>query len=197
MTKPRQRFIVPHRGISSVIIACLMLRSTQAQPNSTDVELHSLISTDWEFQLQHFPALSRFTQDRRWLGTWPDLSREGIRSMEQNARNSLVALRKINQSDLSANALLDYQLFERELLNRMEEISLKAFLTPFQQIDRFGPSALNVLGYIGSERSPLTIDELKQCVRRLNTFPEYLDQQIQLLRDAKAEEMFPSRERVQ
>lgn len=105
----------------------------------SDRQLYALIAADWEFQKQQSPALAQFSGDRRWMNSWPDLRRSRVGALAKKDRERLAALRRIDANSLSQPAKLDYRLFERELVNRQEEVAVKAYLSHFWQFERFGP----------------------------------------------------------
>ncbi|MBC8164540.1 MAG: DUF885 domain-containing protein, partial [Bryobacteraceae bacterium] len=163
--------------------------------NST--RLYSLIAADWEFQKRYSPTLADLAQERPQGNQWPDLSEASIRAFRENDRKGLAQVRQIDLRGLSDEARLDHRLFERELLARMDEWDLSAHLTSLGEFGRFGPSALNLLSTIQSERPPSSLAELKQRAIRLQTFPNYVVEQISIMRQAGRLKMYPPRELVQ
>ena len=157
--------------------------------------LQSLIQADWEYQKRHSPALAEVAGDRRWIDRWPDLSPTAVRKREDHDRATLEHLRVIRRDIRSESDRLTYDLFERELQARLEEFRVGLFRTPFRELV-WGPSALRLMDYVRSETAPASLTEYEQRVQKLKSLPDYINQQISLLRRAKQERMVPGKELV-
>lgn len=161
-------------------------------PPVGDNQLYELIASDWNIQKEHSPALAQFSGDRLRMNAWPDLSEPQLARLAKEDRERLRSLRSISRAKLSHTAQLDYALFERALLNRLQEFRVNAHLTPFWQFERLGPSALRLMPYVDSAMPPATIDELRGRVQRLRGFPKYASQEIERLRRSRRQGMMPS-----
>jgi uncharacterized protein (DUF885 family) len=185
------------RAARALILCCLALVlwggkiAAEEVPRAGDERLYGLIRADWEYLKQHAPAVAQFAGDWRYMNSWPDLSSSSIRALRKYDRDRLAELRNITSKSLSETARLDYRLFERELLNREKKYTARAYLTHFWQFDRFGPSALRLLTFVASEPPPTEAQHFRARVHRLNTFNRYVDQQIELMREAGRRNVAP------
>lgn len=166
----------------------------EVQP--ADKQLYDLIARDWADQKEYSPALAQFTGDRSRMNAWPDLSEPRRTRLAKQDLDRLASLRGISSRKLTPTARVDYLLFERELLNRQQEFRAKAHLTSFWQFDRFGPAVLRLIPFVGSAPPPETADELRGRVSRLRAFPQYVTQEIDLLRRSREQRMLPAKEVV-
>jgi len=179
-------------GAAGTLLAQPFLQEVQP----ADKQLYDLIASDWADQKDYSPALAQFTGDRSRMNAWPDLSELRRTRLAKQDLDRLASLRGISSRKLTPTARVDYLLFERELLNRQQELRAKAHLTSFWQFDRFGPAVLRLIPFVGSAPPPEAADELQGRVSRLRAFPQYVAQEIDLLRRSREQRMLPSKELV-
>ncbi len=132
------------------------------------------------------PPRRRSYGDRRYNDRWPDLSQQALERRHRDDQAALAALAAIDRDDLDTLDQVNYDLFQRNLQNRLD-------------IYRFGRQSL----YGGNEATPMnqrdgvqTAYDLAESLRfereqdyrdwisRLQRFGVYVDQTIALFQDA-------------
>jgi prolyl oligopeptidase len=139
--------------------------------------LRALFESDWEETLREAPTFASHLGDPRYNDRWPDVSPEAIARRQTRRRERLRELRAIPVDELSTADRLDHRLFGRQLEVDIAGEPFQAHLMP-----------LDMRGGIQDESSladSLSFDDVKaydDWLRRIETFPVYLQQTIALLR---------------
>ncbi len=161
------------------ILPVLLSAQSRVQQNPGE-HLQALVRADWESAK---PAPDR----------WPDLSPDGLRNREAQDRATLLALHALSRDSLSGEGRTLYDLLEWDLSRRLEQFRLRLYLTPFWNDVRFGQSILGIYAAF-SQPAPTSPAEYELRIRKLESFPSYVQQHIRLMRQAIQVRMMPSRE---
>ena len=146
--------------------------------------LHDLFAAAWDRDMQDRPEEASEMGDRRWNDLWTDKSLEAYARRDRHNQEVLAQLAKIDRSTLNKTDQLNYDLFQKRYLDRVEQYKFHWFLMSFNQ--REGPQTSDELG------DSLRFDSLKDYsdwLTRMHTFPAHLDQEIALLRQGIRERM--------
>jgi uncharacterized protein (DUF885 family) len=146
--------------------------------------LHDLFAAAWEQEMQEHPEEASLLGDRRWNDRWTDKSLEAYARRDHGNQDVLARLKKIDRSALSKTDQLNYDLFEKRFLDRVEQHESHWFLMSFNQ--REGPQSIDDLG------SSLRFEALKDYedwLARMRELPTRLNQEIALLREGMREHM--------
>jgi uncharacterized protein (DUF885 family) len=162
------------------ILALLLCAPSSAEQYSGE-RLRALVRADAES--------GRPAPDR-----WPDLSPDALRYRETHDRVTLETLLLIPRDSVGGDDRTLYDLFERQLMRRLEQFRVRLYLTPFWQDARFGVPALRLPEAIRAQGAPATIEEAQRLLHKLEAFPTYAAQAIALLRAGKAARLLPARE---
>jgi len=153
-------------------------------PANATKALHDLFAAAWEQQMQEDPEHASELGDRRWNDRWMDRSPEA--QARRNAANKevLAKLAKIDRSSLSKTDQLNYDLFQKRYLDRLEQYKVRWFLMSFNQ--REGPQTSDDLG---SSLRFETVKDYEDWLARLRAVPTAMDQFTALLREGIKERM--------
>ena len=175
------------RTIISLTLCILAAGAAAAQtPESAAASLHKLFESDWERRLQEEPARASRLGDHRYNDRWPDLSEPAMARRHQADRAVMAALLEIDRSKLDALDQVNYDLFRRNLQNRLD-------------IHRFGRQPL----YGSNERVAMNQrdgiqtaydlaeslnfskeQDYRDWITRLQRFGVYVDQTIGLFQES-------------
>lgn len=156
-----------------LLIACIpLLAQTPAQ------SLKQLFDEDWEYTLKRDPVQASQLGDLRYNSLWPDVSLSAITQDHERARQMLRRLQAIPRTRLSAADQLNYDLFQQQYKDYLASIVFQRYLVPMNT-------------YYGIHYADNRVDDFpfsnaqqyRDYVKRLETFPQYMDQTIALLRE--------------
>ena len=161
-----------------VIFPVMML----AAENEATKALHDLFDRDWEYQMEQNPLWASFLGDRRWNDKWQDESLSAIHARYEHARKMLKELHQVDRGQLSPQDRVSYEVFEYSQKNMVEG-------------EQFKWDLVRTNTYSGIQTAEREVDELRfetlkdydDWLARLRAFPEYLDQNIKLMRQGMKE----------
>jgi uncharacterized protein (DUF885 family) len=146
--------------------------------------LHHLFSAAWDYDMQERPEEASELGDRRWNDRWADKSLEAYARRNRHNQDLLTELTKIDRNTLNKTDQLNYDLFRKHYLDRLEQYKFHWFLMSFNQ--REGPQTIDDLG---SSLRFETLKDYEDWLTRLRGVPAYLDQTTALLRQGIRERM--------
>lgn len=158
-----------------------------AKPAVTDEALQKFLDAEWEYQMEQNPTWASSLGDRRWNDRWEDESLDAIRKREEHTRDALERLKKIDRASLSPADQLNYDLFKKDLENDIAGFRFRRYLLPINQ--RGGIQTADEL----TERLRFeTLKDYEDWIARLRAFPEWMQQNIALMKEgAKERIMWP------
>ena len=158
--------------IGWMIMAALPLAAADA-----GTDLHNLLAREWEARLQRDPVFASSLGDKRYQDRWADESLAAKERAHQEDEALMAALKAILPSELNAVDQVNYRLFERALADRMERYRLRWHLVPLNQ-----RGGIQTAEQIADEIRFETVQDYRAWLARIDAFPVYMDQTIQLMR---------------
>jgi uncharacterized protein (DUF885 family) len=146
--------------------------------------LHELFATAWDHDMQERPEEASELGDRRWNDRWTDYTPEAYARRDAYNRQVLARLARVDRNGLSKADQLNYDLFQKRYLDRLEQYKFHWFLMSFNQ--REGPQTSDDLG---SSLRFETVKDYEDWLARLRAIPTALDQFTLLLRQGMRERM--------
>src|SRR4051812_11858021 len=144
-----------------------------------------LVESEWQYILEQNPTWASELGDRRWNARWPDLSPANRAAREQHDRNVLrVLTEEIHRDKLPPADALNYDLFRKRYEMIIEGYPLNWELIPLDQ--RGGIQSEDSLVDTLRFETPSDYDDY---LARLRTFPKYMDETIQIMREGVAAHM--------
>jgi uncharacterized protein (DUF885 family) len=141
-------------------------------------ELHALFNEAWESELKENPFFATSVGERRYDALLPSVRVEDQARRAAVRRALLKRLTDIDRPALSDVDRVSYDMFERQLLDRLSEFEFKTYEMPINADWGF---------HIGFARLPddmmlRSARDYENYLARLRAFPDYVDQQIQVMR---------------
>ncbi|MCH7821483.1 MAG: DUF885 domain-containing protein [Proteobacteria bacterium] len=138
-------------------------------------EFAALLDEAWEWQLKSYPLFASRLGDRRYNDQWTDRSLDATEARHEQTRAFLRRVYAIDRSALSDADQLNYELFRRELQNKVDGIAFHGHLMPFNH--RGGVQNLdnntNTLNFS-------TVRDYEDWLSRLSKVGEVVEQVIEL-----------------
>src|SRR5690349_10018652 len=163
-------------------LAGLFISPAFAAKKPANAPLIKLFDQVWQEDLADDPISATALGDTRYNDKLPDMTQATIDA--HNARNftRLQALRKVPRDKLEKADQLNFDLFEREINERINEANFKAYLYSLRSTD--GPQLLTEV----SEFAPFnTVKDYDNWIARINASGVYFDQWIALFQGALTE----------
>jgi uncharacterized protein (DUF885 family) len=148
------------------------------QPADPSARLHALFERTWQWELDESPLAATALGDRRGNDRWDDLSLQAFERRQAYRREVLAALAAIPRDQLAARDRTHYDVFKYQY-----ELAVEAYAHRYHLI--------RVATYDGVQNAEQLVDNLpfatvgdyEQWLRRLERFPAYIGQNIDLLRE--------------
>jgi uncharacterized protein (DUF885 family) len=142
-------------------------------------QLHALFDEEWAFHLKENPLLATSAGHHQYNDLLPSVT---VADQERRARFSREMLRRlaiIDRSQLSDEDRINYDMFKRELQDNLADFEYKTYLVPILVDNGF---------HIGFARLPnrvplATVQDYENYIKRLQAFPQYMQQHIALMRE--------------
>ena len=162
-----------------LLLVFLLAARALSQPASEAAQsLHQLFDREWEYQMEHNPVRASLLGDRRWNDKWPDVSSAMIHDEYQHAREVLNQLQAIARTQLSPQDQISYDVFDYNIAEYAEGERYKWYLI---RTNTFS-GIQTVEGLVNSLRFE-TVKDFEDWIGRMNSFPHYLDQNVDLMRE--------------
>jgi uncharacterized protein (DUF885 family) len=168
-----------------VFLFLVLGTSGQAIPRpAASKALHDLFAAAWDHDMQQRPEEASEMGDRRWNDRWMDRSPEAYALRDGHNREVLAKLAKIARNGLNKTDQLNYDLFQKRYLDRLEQYKFHWYYLIFNQ--REGPQTSDDLA---SSLRFETLQDYEDWLARLRAVPVELDQFTALLRQGMRERM--------
>jgi uncharacterized protein (DUF885 family) len=169
-----------------VIRCCLVLAlvamtaSPRAQTPDSDAgaRLHALFDREWEWELSESPLMASGLGDLRWNDKWDDISLAALERRQHHREAVLEEVKAIDRAELSPADRTHFDVFRYQYEMTVEGFKHRYYL-------------IRTDTYAGVQNSEQIVDTLRfetekdyeDWLARLETFPNYVDQNIALMRE--------------
>lgn len=141
------------------------------QSNKPLAQLNGLYNDYWEYVLREYPTLATYFGDHRYDGALEDISPEAYDKRVSETRSFLGRLRSYSKP-ASGTDRLNYELFERDLSDQIEEAGFRPWLTPITQ--QLGPHI--ELPQLTTYHPFRSVEDFENYVTRLRKIPRLMEQ---------------------
>ena len=139
--------------------------------------LHALFDAEWERGLRENPVGASYMGDRRYNDLWPDMSLKALDASHAADKAALDSLKAIDRAALSPADQLNRDLFERDLMDRIDGYRFRAFLVPLDH-----SNGIHTTSELADVLRFATAKDYADWIKRMETFGGYMDQTIALMR---------------
>jgi prolyl oligopeptidase len=144
--------------------------------------LYALFDSEWENNLKENPTFASYLGDKRYNDKWSDESLTAIEKQQKHRLEILEKLKQIDRSKLSVSDQLNYDLFRKNYEEDIEGFKFKRYLLPINQ-----QGGIQTQDDLSQFINFQTVKDYEDWIARLNTFPEFMEQTIALLKEGKKE----------
>ncbi len=146
--------------------------------------LQKLFSDYYEFLLREDPTQATFAGRAEYNDRWDDPSPEHQRQYLASLQEFLARLREIPETGLAAPDRLSYELLDRQLKEKIEEVRI---VSTFNSVNHLVGGHLNIFSTMAVAPSN-TVKDYENEVVRLRALPKWVDQTIAAANLAIAQE---------
>lgn len=139
--------------------------------------LHALFEEAWDYRLQENPLFATSAGVDEYNDQLPSVTVEDQKRRAKQWRSFLDRLETIDRTQLSRSDRINYDVFERELENRIADVEYETYLIPISHEGGFHSSFARLPDRLTLE----TTDDYEDYLARLRAFPSYADQQMALM----------------
>jgi uncharacterized protein (DUF885 family) len=141
-------------------------------------QLERLLADEWESRVRDDPLFATRCGDHRFGDKLPAVSEEDSRRRQAQTRGFLDRLHEIDRNALTPEAQLNYDMFEREMQERIAEHEFGAHLMPVTKISGFQRSFPDLPDVVPLD----TLEDYENYVARLDAFHAYAQAHVELMR---------------
>jgi uncharacterized protein (DUF885 family) len=152
-------------------------RVSEVLLNEATKALHDLFASEWDYQLEQYPTWASRLGDRRWNDRWGDQSLEAIDRRNRHYIEVLTQLGSVKREDLSPADRLNYDLFQKDYENEVQEHRYRWHLIPLNQL-----GGVQTADELAEALRFQTLKDYDDWLARLRALPEYLEQTTALMR---------------
>ena len=166
----------------SILCAAILLsfagNALPADEPADSQRLHQLFEDEWEWSLVENPTHASWLGDRRFNDQWQDLSPAAMDRRIAHFRKLLKRLDEFDSGQLNETDRISLQLFRRKYQNIVDEYPFGWHFVPLNQ--RGGIQDESSLADAMSFES---VKDYEDWIARLNAFPGYMRQTLDLMRE--------------
>lgn len=177
------------RWIVLTVSAVILSVPAEAQQSSAAERLHDLFDREWQWRLREYPTFATNVGVHDYDDRLTDASLKAQARRILESAGFLAELRKIDRSALSVDDRINYDMFQTQLLEGQESYRLGEHLLTLNADSGFH-SGFALL----PQGTPVeTVKDFENYIARLNAFPLWMDQHIEVMREGLRRGMTPPR----
>ncbi len=166
----------------AVLVFAALFAAGCAPPPADEAELRVLFEEAWEFELAEDPLRATAVGRHEYDDRLPSAAATDLARRDAYWRAALERLQGIDRDALSVDDRISYDLFERQVSDRLAAYEFKEHLVPITAESGFHTDFARL-----PERVPLaTVADYENYLARLEAFPAWAAQQQALMRDGIA-----------
>jgi uncharacterized protein (DUF885 family) len=166
-----------------------MIQITSTQ-NNAQVQLQELLKEEWETRLQNDPLLATYCGDHRFDSRLPEMTESAMKNWAARLRGFLQRLEGIPRQQLQGQELLNYDIFRRLLNDEVADIDLGGYRMPLSKAGGYHTYLPESLPTIMRFENAA---DYETYLERMQAFPRYSDQHLELLRQGLLHGFIPSK----
>ena len=177
-------------ALAAILLVSVAARHAAAQTaGDPRTRLHALFDTAWAFELREDPLLATEVGDHRFNDRLPAVTKEDEARRARARRGFLERLRAIDRSRLAPGDRVSYDIFQRQLEDRVRDFEFGAYVLTLTADYGFHMGFADL-----PNRVPLlTTRDYENYIARLRAFPAYLAEHIALMREGLSRGFTPPR----
>jgi len=140
--------------------------------------LHALFDKDWEMRLREDPLFATNVDRHEYDDKLPSVTPADLEQFHTQRKATLAELRAIDRAKLAPADAVNYDIFQRQLVQAIESHEFGDEQMPFNADSGFHTDFSRL-----AKQVPLaTVKDYENYISRLNAWPRYVREQIALMR---------------
>ena len=152
-------------------------------------QLHQLFQDEWEYRLQADPLFATSTGDSRYNDRLPRSREEDFATFTRALATFRRRLDEVERGELPPAEQLNYDIWQRLVDNELNELELGGYRLPLSKMWGFHMAFAGC--YLTMPFN--TVDDYEVYIARLHAFPQYVQDHIELMREALRRNFVPPR----
>jgi uncharacterized protein (DUF885 family) len=171
-----------------IALACLSILLGATWAGAEDAALaarfRKVLDREWEYRLRESPTFASHLGDKRYNDRWPDVGLSAIQRRHAHQQQVATELREIDPEKLSPADRLNWKLYQKEVAEDLEPFPFHWHLVPLDH-----RNGIQTENEVADALQFKTVKDFDDWIARLRTFPQYVDQTIELMRAGIQERM--------
>lgn len=149
-----------------------------SQPTDEAARLHALFDREWEVRLKEDPTFATSVGRHEYNALLQSMTPADLERRAKAARATLEELKTIDRAKLGPVDVVNYDMFRRQMENRIADFELGDYQMPFNADSGFHT------GFAQLPRDvPLqTVKDYENYISRLKAWPRFVNEEIALMR---------------
>src|ERR1051325_5876203 len=160
------------------VIVAVILSAVPLRAADEVARLHALFDRTWETSLREAPLFATSVGRHEYDDRLPSMTPADIARRLQQAKSALAELDFISRAALPADEIVNYDMFRRQLVDRIESSELGDYEMPFNADSGFHTG----FSRLAQEMPMRTVRDYENYIARLNAWPRYVAEEIALMR---------------
>jgi uncharacterized protein (DUF885 family) len=160
------------------LMAAVVALALQGATPPAPAELAAVLAEEWEFRLREDPLLATAAGDRRYDDRLPSMARDDLDRRDRFRRATLARLRALD-AGLTEEDRVNRDMLARELEDAIADHSFGGYRMPWNADSGFHTA----LPQLPVQMPFATVRDYERYVARLRAMPDYVRQQVALLRE--------------
>ncbi len=168
--------LIMSRRLKIASLVVLLLSGFSAALNfAQEIDpLTKLFDSEWQSRLVRFPRLAASFGYTSSADQLEDVSESAQQEWLTTSQQYLKKLMLIDKSQLSAEQLINYQIFKQQLVNRIAQLKFKDYQIPFQWDSGFH----TIIERFPVETEFNSVEDYQNYLARLKQVPDFFQQHI-------------------
>jgi uncharacterized protein (DUF885 family) len=162
----------------SLLFLSLLLLAVPALAADETSRLHDLFKREWEVRLKESPLLATSVGRHEYDDRLPSATPADLQRENKETRAFLDELKGIDRAKLPAADQVNYDIFRRQLENRIADFELGDYQMPFNADSGFH----SYFSRLPEDMPLATVKDYRNYISRLRAWPRYVREQIELMR---------------
>jgi uncharacterized protein (DUF885 family) len=156
----------------------LLAAPSLAQPADDAARLQALFDREWEVRLKEDPLFATSVGRHEYDALLPSMTYADLERRTQAARATLAELSAIDRGKLGADDVVNYDMFRRQIENRITDFELGDYQMPFNADSGFHTG----FAQLPREVPLATVEDYENYISRLKAWPRFMKEEIELMR---------------
>src|SRR5919106_1164626 len=162
-----------------ILLAVVLLFFNSLISLADDATLQAVLDEDWKFRLKEDPLFATSAGDHEYDALLPSVKKEDFARRNSIRRQTLKKLEALDRSKLTKSERISYDLLKQDLQDNISEFEFNTYLIPLNADSGFHSE----FARLPRQMPFVTVQDYENYIARLNAFPEYMRQNISLLRE--------------